>query len=126
MIKQLIITISLSTTCICHAQIKHNFTMGSSNSTCDSLKIEDPSHLNRLLRETTFRYSEELKISRYKIPRKVWYFSCDGKFGYMIASETEEKEVVFENVKMDDWKALTDSKDPINQYQILKSKYKGS
>ncbi|MEM8567237.1 MAG: hypothetical protein AAGF85_12320 [Bacteroidota bacterium] len=105
------------------AQVEHNFTMGPNNTTCDSLKLEEVSESIKLIRKTKFRFTEELKISRYKTPRHVWFFSCDGQTGFLIAKETDEKEVAFQNVTMKDWKSLLDAKDPIGQYQTLKSEY---
>ena len=122
-VKLLAITTLSTASYTTSAQVKHNFTMGPNNSTCDSVKFDSVSNLIDLVRQTKFRFAEELKVSRYKTPRHVWFFSCDGKSGFMIGKETDGKEVIFENVKIEDWKALTNSKDPIGQYQILKSKY---
>ncbi|MEM6524046.1 MAG: hypothetical protein AAF693_09645 [Bacteroidota bacterium] len=122
-VKFLTITMPLIVPNMSTAQVEHNFTMGPNNTTCDSLKLEEVSESIKLIRKTKFRFTEELKISRYKTPRHVWFFSCDGQTGFLIAKETDEKEVAFQNVKMKDWKALLDAKDPIGQYQTLKSEY---
>lgn len=97
--------------------------MGPNNTTCDSMKLEGVSNSIAIIRKTKFRFTEELKISRYKTPRQVWYFSCDGKTGFMIAKEDEGKELLLEAVTTADWKSLLNSKDPIGQYKKLKLRY---
>ncbi|MEM9391623.1 MAG: hypothetical protein AAGA02_14190 [Bacteroidota bacterium] len=105
------------------AQVEHNFTMGPNNTTCDSLETDGASNLIELVRSTKFRLAEELKVSRYKVPKHVWFYSCNGKTGYLIARETDEIEILFKEVNKEDWNILLDSKDPITAYQKLKSKY---
>lgn len=118
-----VITTILTAPYLCAAQVEHNFTMGPNNTTCDSLKLSEASESIELIRNTKFRFAEELKVSRYKTPRHLWFFSCDGQTGFLIAKETEEEEILFSNVMLKDWKALLDSRDPINQYRTLKAKY---
>ena len=105
------------------AQVEHNFIVGPNNTTCDSLKTEKVPDLIGLVRSTKFRIVEELKVSRYKVPRHVWFYSCDGNTGYLIVRETEASEVLFEGVGKEDWNTLLNSKDPITYYENLKAKY---
>ena len=106
-----------------HTQIERNFTMGPSNSTCDSMKIDGTTDLAKTIKETKFRFSQEIKVSRYKTPRHAWFYSCDGKTGYLIARETEELEYIYEAVTKEDWDAFFNAKDPIAAYAELKAKY---
>ena len=107
----------------CAQEVEHNFTVGPGNTSCDSLNVADTSNLITAVRKTKFRFFEELKISRYKTPRHVSYFSCDGKSGYLIAKETDKKEVIIEGVDIEDWKSVLNSRDPIMKYQALKKRY---
>lgn len=107
------------------AQVQHNFTMGPSKTTCDSLDIKalPQDEWQDALRNATFRYAEELKISKYKSPRHLWFYSCDGETGHLIAKETDEMEIVLINIKKADWDTFMEAKDPITAYQTLKKTY---
>ncbi len=105
-----------------YGQVEHNFTMGPQKTTCDSLEVQglDTAQLIEKVRNTTFRYHEQMKVSRYKIPQQVWFFSCDGKTGYLVARETEEDERVYKNVHINMWNELMNSTDPVSVYQRIR------
>ncbi|TRX48583.1 hypothetical protein FNH22_28730 [Fulvivirga sp. M361] len=104
------------------AQVEHNFVLGPSKTTCDSLSItkEDTGGLIETIRNTSFRYQEQMKISRYKIPQQAWYYSCDGQTGYLIVRETKDVEKIYDNVTKETWQTLMDTNDPITLYKKLK------
>ena len=107
------------------SQIQHNFPMEPSKTSCDSVDMSSVHrvHLADTIRKTTFRYVEELRISRYKTPRHAWFYSCDGATGFLIAKESEDLEVIFDQVKKSDWDEFVNAKDPIASYKQLKVKY---
>ncbi len=107
---------------VLYGQVEHNFTMGPNNTTCDSLDTQDMDNAQLIeeVRNTKFRYQEQLKISRYKSPRQLWFYSCDGKTGYLVAKETEDEEIIYPNVSIGDWNELLESTDPISAYKRIK------
>ncbi len=123
LLKGLGIAMILSMNYFSYAQVEHNFTMGPNNSTCDSLHVDQTKDIIELVRNTKFRFTETLKVSKYKVPNQLWYYSCDGKIGYVIAKEKEGIELIFKAVKKEDWKALSNAKDPVGSYAWLKEKY---
>ena len=104
------------------AQVEHNFVMGPSKTTCDSLSIvtDDKEEWIKTIKNTSFRYQEQMKISRYKIPQQVWYYSCDGQKGYLIVRETKDIEKIYDNVTKETWQTLMDTNDPVTLYKKLK------
>ena len=113
--------------CICPgvSQVQHNFPMGPSKTSCDSTDISSVHRVDLAdtIRKLMFRYVEEFRISRYKTPRHAWFHSCDGATGFLIAKESEDLEVIFDQVKKSDWDEFVKAKDPIASYKQLKVKY---
>ena len=120
--KVMVLALLVCLSSVLSAQIEHNFEMGPSNTTCDSLilKRTDEITLIQQIRNTSFRYQEDLKISRYYVPKHVWFYSCDGATGYLIAKESEAVEKVYQEVSQKIWQQFVDTDDPISFYAKLK------
>ncbi len=99
------------------SQTQHNFDMVPENTDCHELTLGDDLSKNiSMIRQTHYRVKEQMNVSRYKDPKKVEFYSCDGKTGHMIAIELE-KEVLYKSVKKVTWDSLLDSSDPIYFYE---------
>ncbi len=103
------------------AQVEHNFEMGPENTDCgslDSLSLPEQEMPAPIL-AATFRYREELRISRYTAPRKLVYASCDGKDGYLLAWQDDSLIHVYEKVPLAAWEAILTAGDPRESYRTV-------
>ncbi|QSE97386.1 hypothetical protein [Fulvivirga lutea] len=113
MILGLALTLSLQA----FGQVEHNFEMGPENTDCHELQLTGEFQNDiSLIRKSTFRVHEEMKVSRYHIPSKVEYFSCDGAVGYLIATEKDSLKV-YSSIRKTLWDSLTNTPDPIQFYK---------
>ncbi|MDX1627244.1 MAG: hypothetical protein R3345_01020 [Fulvivirga sp.] len=116
-----ILTIVLSLLALnAFSQVQHNFRMGSSNTTCDSLNLElaaiSPDSAIAAIEQATYRFQQNMTISRYRSPRKLHYFSCDGKQGFLIAEENDSTRALYSHVPKTLWDQFTTTDDPIELY----------
>ncbi|WP_350108703.1 hypothetical protein [Fulvivirga sp.] len=113
----MILGLLLSLSAQAFGQVEHNFEMSPENTDCHELTLTSVVKKNiELIRNTTFRVKEEMKVSRYYVPTKIEYFSCDGVIGYMIAHEHDSVKL-YKEVRKTLWDSLTNTNDPINFYQ---------
>lgn len=107
------------------AQTEHNFEQEPQNTDCHQLpeKFDSAANAIELISKATHRYTETLKISRYRSPRKLEYYSCDGELGYVIAYIDDTEVKVFIGISADTWNTLINSDDPINSYQLIEQNH---
>jgi hypothetical protein len=100
------------------AQIEHNFSMAPEKTDCHILILKEDSLSNiEEIRNSTFRFKEEMNISRYYAPRTIEYYSCDGITGYLIAVENETITLLYLNVLKTKYDSLSNNDDPITFYK---------
>lgn len=117
--KVIILTLLLIVNCEAFSQVEHNFKMEPEKTDCHELELTgDLDKDLELIKSSTFRLKEAMKVSRYHIPNSVEYYSCDGVKGYIIAVENDSTSKLFKDVNKSVWDSLTNSKDPILYYKI--------
>jgi|UniRef100_UPI0040499D73 hypothetical protein len=107
------------------AQEVHNFKMDPEKTDCHQIELTDNLNENiQLIEQSTFRFMQSIKISRYHVPNNVAYYSCDGISGYLIAQENDSS-LLFRNVRKTLYDSLISSDDPIQFYaNHIKTKLK--
>lgn len=107
------------------AQEVHNFKMDPEKTDCHQLKLTNDLNENiKLIEQSTFRFMQSIKISRYHAPNHVAYYSCDGISGYLIAQE-KDSSLLYKNVRKTLYDSLISSDDPIQFYaNQIKTKLK--
>lgn len=99
------------------AQVEHNFEMSPEKTDCHLLELTDSKADNiAAIKNANYRLKENLKLSRYYSPKNLDFYSCDGKFGYLIA-EMQGSLVLHMNIRTTLWDSLTNTDDPIGFYQ---------
>lgn len=100
------------------AQVEHNFEMKPENTDCHLLTPEDKTvtELIQQIRKGSFRFNQKIRISRYRVPHQLEYFSCDGEKGFILALMDNNQELVFSNIPKAEWDALLDAKDILAYY----------
>ena len=85
---------------------------------CHLISGEDksPEELIQDIRQRTFRFQQKITISRYRYPKSVEYFSCDGKSGFLLAEKTDGTMEVFLDVKKEDWDELMNATDILETF----------
>lgn len=110
----LILNFSLS------AQVKHNFKMDPKNTDCHQLppNLESMSvdSVKALIISKKYRFKQEVTLSKYRLPRSLAYFSCEGEQGFMIAKEDESQTAIYKDLPKTLWDALINHKDPLDFY----------
>lgn len=103
----------------CYAQQQHNFKKDPEKTNCHKLKLPFTSEASGIdsVEASSFRFTQQMTISRYKVPNAVYYYSCDGLDGYLIAQESKDKKVLYEKVPKVIWDEFLDSDDPIGFYK---------
>jgi len=102
------------------AQVVHNFDMGPDKTDChtipDKLKdsTKDP---YTIISSATYRFKQEVTLSRYRSPKSGKYYSCDGEVGYMILYLEDDETAIFKNVPKTDWGKLSSTSDPFSLYK---------
>lgn len=115
MVCRLTLLLLLTAPVLAGAQVQHNFEMGPENTDCarlDSLEEVTEFELLEAVKASSFRFVEEMQISRYSAPRKLTFASCDGKMGYLLAWQDDTESMVYVNVPMKTWEAIRDAPDP--------------
>ncbi|MCA6075502.1 hypothetical protein [Fulvivirga sedimenti] len=107
------------------SQVEHNFKMDPENTDCHLIKNEDktPDELISEITSRTFRYVQRINISRYRSPRSLYYYSCDGQSGYIIAVINESESVLFTDIQRTTWDEMLETRDILEYYngQFLKN-----
>ncbi len=95
-----------------------NFEKGPENTDCHLIpsSFPDVPSFVKDVRQRSYRFTQELTISRYRSPRSLEYYSCDGKTGYVVAviSDTEIK--IHPTVPKEAWDELLDRNDILDFY----------
>lgn len=117
--KVIIIGLLLSLNCKAICQVEHNFKMDPEKTDCHGIVLtgnldQDLSIINKSI----FRVQEEMNISRYRTPNKVYFYSCDGKKGFLVATENDTTIKIFKEVDKSVWDSLTNTDDPIMYYKL--------
>lgn len=100
------------------AQVEHNFEMEPSNTNCHELpeKFDSPSQAMDAVEKSTFRFTQSIKISRYHSPKAAFYYSCDGKAGYMIVTLKDDSRKIYKSIPQEVWDQFANTNDPIGYY----------
>ncbi|UII32935.1 KTSC domain-containing protein [Fulvivirga ulvae] len=117
--KYIAITIFLLLISICmQAQVEHNFEMEPSNTNCHELpeKFDSPTNAINAIEKSTFRFTQSIKISRYHSPKAAFFYSCDGKTGYMIVDLKDGSREVYTIIPQEVWDEFANTNDPIGYY----------
>ena len=101
------------------AQVQHNFEKDPENTDCHLLKppFESQEKGIESIESATFRFEQQMNISRYKIPNAAHFYSCDGTTGFLIVNESAEVKKLYIKVTKDIWDEFVASNDPIGFYQ---------
>ncbi len=99
-------------------QVEHNFKMDPENTDCHLIKNEDktPEELISEITSRTFRYVQRISISRYRSPRSLYYYSCDGRSGYIIAVINDSESVLFTEIPRTTWDEMMETPDILEYY----------
>ena len=118
--KLVIFIILFSASITCFAQVEHNFNMSPEETDCHQipdLKPISPDSAISIILNASYRFQEAITISRYRSPRKLSYFSCDGSVGYMVAQEDDINFKLYSQMPKTIWDSLANSNDPISFYK---------
>ena len=117
--KVIILSLFLSINYSAFCQVEHNFKMDPEKTDCHELELTGNVQQDLIkIKESTFRVKEEFKISRYHVPNKVDFYSCDGMNGILVATENDSTIKIIKDVKKSVWDSLTSTDDPIKYYKI--------
>ena len=113
-----IILLLLAIKPLVQGQVQHNFKMDPQKTDCHELELT-ANTLDNIARieATKFRLTEQLQLSKFTNPQRLVYYSCDGKVGYVISTESEAKIILIEKIKKTLWDSFVNSDDPIEFYQ---------
>lgn len=113
----IVILCMVISSCI-QAQVEHNFEMEPSNTNCHELpeKFDSPSQAMDAVEKSTFRFTQSIKISRYHSPKAAFYYSCDGKTGYMIVTLKDDSRKIYKSIPQEVWDQFANTNDPIGYY----------
>jgi hypothetical protein len=94
------------------AQVEHNYKVGPQSTNCDSLEIRafSTDDAISIIKQSSFRYQQQFKISRTYGVMSASFFSCDGKLGYLIV-KVEKKDYIYIDVPKSKWTGLISSAD---------------
>lgn len=102
------------------AQVEHNFKMNPENTDChqlpDNLHTLSIDSAVKLITSKKYRFTQEVTLSRYRSPRSLAFYSCDGTSGLMLAKETETKTAIYRALPKTVWDALINHSDPLEFY----------
>lgn len=107
------------------AQVEHNYKVGPKSTNCDSLEIRTLSldDAISIIKQSSFRFQQQFKISRTYGVMNASFFSCDGKLGYLII-KVEKKDYIYFDVPKSKWADLISSEDINNFYnENIKGNY---
>ena len=105
-----------------YAQVEHNYKVDPQSTNCDSLKITTllVSEAISIIEQSTFRFQQQFKISRTYGVMNARYFSCHGKFGYLIIM-VDKRDYIYIDVPKPKWTSLISSAD-INGFYDMEIK----
>ena len=94
------------------AQVEHNYKVGPQSTNCDSLEISALSidDAISIIKQSSFRYQQQFKISRTYGVINASFFSCDGQLGYLIIT-VDKKDYIYFDVPKSKWTGLISSAD---------------
>ena len=95
------------------AQVEHNYTVGPTNTACDSLNIIGLTSEEAIksIRSTTFRFVQQFRLSRQSGLHGSAYYSCDQVQG-MAVVRYGQKELLFLDLPKKVWDQWLVSGDP--------------
>jgi len=116
--KQLLFSLLFLIPLIAAAQVEHNFEMDPENTDCHLINMADKTsdELVAEIRNRSFRFAQEIRISRYRTPHQLEYFSCDGKTGYLLAEMQDNKYILYTEISLEEWQELLDARDVLEFY----------
>lgn len=118
--KWLLLSTALFFTMSIKAQVKHNFKMNPENTDCHELPADlkdfSTDSIVNLITSKNYRFTQEMTLSRYRSPRALAYYSCDGSVGFMLAKETETQIAIYQGLPKTVWNTLINHKDPLGYY----------
>lgn len=105
-------------------EIEHNYLVGPQYTDCDSLKIEHilKDEAIRTIKGSTFRYTQNFKLTRRQGLMAGAFYSCDNETGYLII-QYDKVEYLYFDMTRKDWELLKSSKDPEGFYLDQKVKW---
>lgn len=125
LIKYVSLFILLFTVFTTRGQEVHNFKMNPEKTDCHQIQLTDDLSDNiKLIEQSTFRFMQTMKVSRYHAPNEVAYYSCDGLKGYLIAQESDSS-FLYQDIRKTLYDSLISSDDPVGFYaNYIKTKIK--
>lgn len=101
------------------AQIEHNFKKDPEKTDCHTLTPPFDSEQAgiELIEASSFRFVQEMTISKYRVPKAVYFYSCDGENGYLIAEESKGLKKLYPEVPKSVWDDFIKDKDPVGFYR---------
>ncbi len=108
-------------------KIEHDYKVGPQNVTCDSLIIssEEMSVAIALVREATYRFKQQFRLTRKNGLQGGEFLSCNGISGFVIV-RFDNAEVLYLDVEKSIWESFRASSDPEGFYifnKVLWEKY---
>jgi len=105
-----------------YAQVEHNYKVDPQSTNCDSLNLATLPIIEAIsiIEQSTFRFQQQFKISRTYGVMDARYFSCDGKFGYLII-KVDKEDYIYIDVPKPKWTSLISSAD-INGFYDMEIK----
>ena len=101
--------------CPAIGQVQHNFKMEPEKTDCHEIILTSSNDEDiALVQSATYRFTQTLKISRYRLPKSLTYYSCDGTSGLVIAEE--EQPTLITEIRKTTWDSLMQATDPIEFY----------
>jgi hypothetical protein len=102
------------------AQVEHNFEMDPENTDCHLLNPEykTVAEFIQQIRQRSFRFNQKIRISRYRTPHQLEYFSCDGEKGYILALMENSRELIYSEIPKSEWDALLNARDILEYYNL--------
>jgi len=100
-------------------EVEHNFKKGPENTNCHNIDSEFESEEEgiQLIESSSFRFTQHIDISKYRVPNAIYFYSCDGKTGYLIAHESKEVKKLYHGITKDTWDRFIEDRDPIGFYK---------
>lgn len=99
-------------------EVEHNYPVGPSKTSCDSLSLEGFSFEESLekIESTTFRFEQKFRNSRLSGVQAGQFLSCDGKSGFLLLT-VDKRKTIHMDVPRTIWDNLIGSSDPDHLYR---------
>jgi len=110
------------------AQDSVNFHVAPLNTSCDSIVIADLDFETAvsIISEASFRFQQNIKVSRRKGFKEASYFSCDNERGFMLIAY-DDLSMLYEDIPKSLWDQLVQSGNPGAFYENnIKENFKAS